>query len=134
MRFSWFCALVVGSVFTIQTQADSDIQWGVTISSGMRPPPVVRHEPVPPPRPAFVWVQGYWGWNGNAYVWLPGRWEPARPGYVYVQPNWQQGPRGWELHQGGWHAQGPHHAERGHGRERGGPDNCPPGHRRKGEC
>lgn len=114
----------------VAAHADPNINWGVTITSGTPPPPVVRHEPVPPPRPASVWIQGYWGWNGGAYVWIPGRWEAARPGYVYVQPVWREGPRGWELHQGGWRAKDPRHGDRG----RGGPGDCPPGHRRKGEC
>ena len=104
--------------------ADANVSWGVTISSGMPPPPV-RYEPVPPPRPAYVWLQGYWGWSGNAYVWVPGRWERERPGYVYAQPQWVQGPRGWELHHGGWKS-GPGGP--------GGPGHCPPGQRKKGNC
>ncbi len=107
--------------------ADPNISWGVTISSGTPPPPV-RYEPMPPPRPAYIWLQGYWGWNGSAYVWVPGRWERERPGYVYAQPRWVEGPRGWELHQGGWHG-GPG----GQGGP-GGPGHCPPGQRKKGNC
>jgi hypothetical protein len=107
------------------SHADSDANWSVTISSGMPPPPVVRHEPAPPSRPSSIWVQGYWGLNGNAYVWVPGRWERARPGYVYVQPQWHEGAGGWEFRQGGWREGSVY---------RDGPGHCPPGHRRKGEC
>ncbi len=104
--------------------ADPNISWGVTISSGTPPPPV-RYEPVPPPRAAYVWLQGYWGWNGSAYIWVPGRWERERPGYVYAQPQWVEGPRGWELHHGGW---------KGGPGGPGGPGHCPPGQRKKGNC
>lgn len=104
--------------------ADPNISWGVTISSGTPPPPV-RYEPVPPPRAAYVWLQGYWGWNGSAYIWVPGRWERERPGYVYAQPQWVEGPRGWELHHGGW---------KGGTGGPGGPGHCPPGQRKKGNC
>ncbi len=105
-------------------QADPNISVGVTITSGLPPPPVVRHEPVPAPRAAQIWIQGYWGWNGNAHIWIPGRWEASRPGYVYVQPEWREGPNGWELHRGGWKGGG----------GGGGPGHCPPGQRKKGNC
>ncbi len=104
--------------------ADPNVSWGVTISSGFPPPPV-RYEPMPPPRPAHVWLEGYWGWNGGAYVWVPGRWARERPGYVYSQPQWREGPNGWQLQPGGW---------RGHQGPQGGPGHCPPGQRKKGNC
>ncbi len=111
--------------------AQSPLDWSVTISSGMPPPPVVRYEPVPVARPGHVWVQGYWNWHGGGYVWMPGHWVVARTGYVYVQPAWREGPRGWDLRRGGWH-------RGGHGYDHGypgrGPGHCPPGHRKKGEC
>lgn len=120
--------------------AGPDIQWGVTISSGMPPP--VRYEPMPPPRGGYVWVEGYWNWNGGAYVWVPGHWLRARTGYVYAQPRWQEGPRGWELHRGRWQRGGHGHHDHddrgyrerdGHG-DHGGPGHCPPGQRKKGHC
>ncbi len=98
--------------------AGPDIHWGVTISSGTPPPPV-RYEPMPPPRVGYVWVEGYWNWNGGAHVWVPGHWVRARSGYDYAQPRWQEGPNGWELHRGGW---------------RQGKGHCPPGQRKKGNC
>ncbi len=111
--------------------AYSPLDWSVTISSGMPPPPVVRYEPVPMARPGQVWVRGYWNWGGQAYVWVPGHWVSARVGQVYVQPAWREGPDGWQLRRGGWHRGGPEFYE---GPGRGGPGHCPPGHRKKGEC
>ncbi|MCX7215808.1 MAG: YXWGXW repeat-containing protein [Burkholderiales bacterium] len=115
--------------------AEPTIQWGVTISSGGTPPPAVRYEPLPPPRQSQVWVRGYWGWDGTDYRWVPGRWERARVGYVYVQPEWIQSPDGWQLRQGGW--QGGEGRNRDHDREREDSQRrgqCPPGHRKKGDC
>lgn len=106
---------------TASAQAEPNISWGVTISSGTPPP--VRYEAPPPPRAAHVWVQGYWNWRGGAFVWVPGHWVAARPGYVYTQPQWVQGPQGWQLQRGGWRS--------GQG---GGPGHCPPGQRKKGNC
>jgi hypothetical protein len=121
-QYVYFVLLSSMMSFAALSHADPNISWGVTISSGTPPPPV-RYEPMPPPRPAFVWLQGYWGWNGGGYVWVPGRWERERPGYAYAQPQWIEGPRGWEFRPGGWHGGGGPGA--GH---------CPPGQRKKGNC
>ena len=125
-KFFYFFILLLGvSQFAI---AEPNIQWGVTIASGGMPPPAVRYEPLPSPRPSQVWVRGYWAWDGNDYRWVAGHWERARSGYVYVQPEWVEGPRGWEFRRGGW--------EGGGRRERDDspkPGHCPPGHRKKGE-
>jgi len=34
-------------------------------------------EPPRPPRPSrdYVWLEGYWHWNGVRYGWVPGSWE-----------------------------------------------------------
>ena len=122
-----FCLMMIAT--HRPTLAEPSIQWGVTISSGGPPPPVVRYEPLPPPRPAHVWVHGYWAWDGNDYRWLPGRWERARVGYVYVQPEWIQSPEGCQFRQGGWQGGKGRDREDSHKR-----DHCPPGHRRKGDC
>jgi hypothetical protein len=69
------------------------------------PPPRVVVRP-PAPQPGYMWVDGYWSWNGAQYVWVDGYWTAPRAGYVYVQPRWVQQGRGWVWQQGGWQAQG----------------------------
>jgi len=113
------------------SQAQSALDWSVTISSGMPPPPVLRHEPLPVARPGQIWIRGFWDWNGMAYVWVPGHWAAARAGYSYVQPAWREGPHGWDLRRCGWHRSGSDFDDGSPGRRAG---HCPPGHRRKGEC
>jgi hypothetical protein len=58
-------------------------------------PPVPRVEVVAvSPGPAWVWVPGYWNWNGRAYVWIGGRYVDADPGFVWVAPRYvHRGPR-----------------------------------------
>jgi hypothetical protein len=53
------------------------------------PPPLVRVVPRSPGR-NYVWVPGYWNWNGNRYFWVNGYWAKGRgngwrnnPGYGY---------------------------------------------------
>jgi len=42
------------------------------------PAPQVVAEPLS--RAGYVWVPGYWFWNGNRYVWAGGRWVAERRG------------------------------------------------------
>ena len=35
----------------------------------------------------YVWIDGYWHWNGYEWVWVGGRWEREQSeNYVYIQP------------------------------------------------
>src|SRR3569623_1058963 len=34
----------------------------------------------------YVWIDGYWHWNGYEWTWVSGRRERQQEGYVYVQP------------------------------------------------
>lgn len=34
----------------------------------------------------FVWIDGYWHWNGYEWVWVRGRWMRQPEGLVYVSP------------------------------------------------
>ena len=65
-------------------------------------PPAPRVEVVPPPRAGFVWVPGYWNWNGRRHVWVAGAWVRERPGYVYRQPRWVERGGHWEFEGGTW--------------------------------
>ena len=67
-------------------------------------PPVPQVEVVPAaPGVGFVWIPGYWNWQGGRHVWVAGYYEHGRPGYHWVAHRWVQGPRGgWHLEQGHW--------------------------------
>ena len=73
----------------------------VNISIGT-PPPAVLVEPVPPPRAGYVWVPGYWRWNGVSHVWVKGRWAAVRRGYHYVPEQWVEVNGRWVFHPGHW--------------------------------
>ena len=66
-------------------------QVSINIEIGV-PPPAPLYEVVPAPRPGYVWVPGYWGWDapGHKHRWKKGRWEHARPDFDYIPPQWQQ--------------------------------------------
>jgi hypothetical protein len=65
-------------------------------------PPAPRVEVVPAPRRGFVWVPGYWNWNGRQHVWVAGNWQKERRGYVYAEPRWVERNGAWVLERPGW--------------------------------
>lgn len=109
-------AIALGCAAFLPVQASAEV--GLSIVVGNAPPPV-PYEVVPPPRYGYVWIPGYWDWDGWQYVWNEGYWLPTRAGYFYDAPHWYQGSGGWYLQRGGWHA-GERHARpdprRGYGR------------------
>jgi WXXGXW repeat (2 copies) len=65
-------------------------------------PPAPRYEPMPPPRPGYVWAPGHWQWAGGRYAWDGGRWMEARPGYHWEPGRWDHQGRGWAYSEGRW--------------------------------
>jgi hypothetical protein len=67
------------------------------------PAPIARVEvPGPPPAAGYVWVPGYWDWNGHDYVWISGRYQASRPDSVWVAGHWQGSDSGWQWVPGYW--------------------------------
>jgi hypothetical protein len=66
------------------------------------PAPIAEFVPVAP-YPDYVWIGGFWAWNG-AWVWNGGHFAP-RPfrGALWVSGGWAHGARGWAWHGGRWH-------------------------------
>ena len=52
------------------------------------PPEPLYEQMSPSPGDGFVWIDGYWHWNGYEWVWANGRWERDQAGYVYVEPSY----------------------------------------------
>jgi len=106
-------------------------------------PPPARFEPLPPPRPGYVWVPGNWQYRENTYAWNQGYWQPARPDYEYAPGRWVRADGGWRWVEPNWRPvkykkwdQDEDHDRHGHGRDRDDDDNyhCPPGQAKKGRC
>src|SRR5262245_57278737 len=58
------------------------------------PPPLRAEVLTVAPGPGWVWVRGYWHWNGRGYVWIGGRYVAPDPGFVWVAPRYvHRGPR-----------------------------------------
>ncbi|TAN06329.1 MAG: hypothetical protein EPN38_08730 [Rhodanobacteraceae bacterium] len=106
--------LAAGGLGVYAPTAGAQVSIGITVGT---PPPPVRYEVVPPPRPGYVWAPGYWTWSGARYVWVGGIWHRARPGYVYYHPRWARDGNHWVMRGAYWgrdpHWRGPHH-DNGH--------------------
>jgi hypothetical protein len=61
--------------------------YGTVAYSHHSAPPAPRYHYVEA-RPGWVWIDGYWAWNGYDWAWNDGYWERHRPGYAYVQGTW----------------------------------------------
>jgi len=79
-------------------------------------PPPVREEIIGvAPAPDYIWIGGYWGWNGNRHEWVQGHWSAPRSGYRWVPHRWEQEGSRWHLHEGHWeqhHDHEEHHERR----------------------
>lgn len=72
----------------------------VNFSVGIAPPPLVVYAQPPIPGSGYLWMPGYWAWNGTAYYWVPGTWVlPPRVGLLWTPPWW-----GWAGGAYVWHA------------------------------
>jgi len=68
----------------------------------VEPPPPQVEVVGPPPVVGYVWLGGYWGWQGNRHVWVAGHWDAPRPGHVWVAHRWVREGGGWRMAPGHW--------------------------------
>jgi hypothetical protein len=67
------------------------------------PPPPQQEVIGVAPAPGYVWIGGYWGWQGGRHVWMAGHWDAGRPGYRWAPHHWVQvRGGGWRLAEGHW--------------------------------
>ncbi len=78
----------------------------VNLSVGVPPPPLLVTAQPRIPGPGYLWMPGYWAWNGTAWYWVPGTWVlPPRVGLLWTPPWWGLVNGVYVWHAGYW---GPH--------------------------
>ncbi|MBS0578982.1 MAG: YXWGXW repeat-containing protein [Proteobacteria bacterium] len=97
-------ALALAALPVLPVTANAGIEFGLSVS--FAPPPLPVYEQPPLPGPGYLWVPGYWGWNGYDYYWVPGTWALAPvTGYLWTPGFWGWGDGVYVWHAGYW---GPH--------------------------
>lgn len=67
------------------------------------PPAPIVERAVVAPGPGYVWIPGFYRWDGAAYVWVAGRWDrPPRPRARWVAGHWAHERGGWYFIEGHW--------------------------------
>lgn len=84
---------------------DYDGPDAVTVS--VTPPAPLEEIAPEAPVAGYVWVGGYWQWNGTDYQWVQGHWEGApQPDYVWVDSGWVEVNGSYRFVRGRWASRG----------------------------
>ncbi len=82
-------ALILGAVPVGGFDVPAHAQIDVTVSAPIAPPLLPIYAQPPIPGPGYLWVPGYWAWDGTEYYWVPGYWEqPPTIGYYWTPGYW----------------------------------------------
>jgi len=100
-RASLLSAAFVLAATTLASTACASPRGRVYVRVG--PPAPIVEARVIAPGPGYVWLPGYYAWDGRTYAWVGGRWErPIRPRAAWVPGHWVRERRGWYFVEGHW--------------------------------
>jgi hypothetical protein len=89
LLFASTSALILGAAPIGDFVAPAQAQVGVAISATIAPPLLPIYAQPPIPGPGYLWIPGYWAWNGEEYYWVPGYWTmPPSVGLYWTPPYW----------------------------------------------
>ncbi len=75
----------------------------VGISVNIAPPALPVYEQPLIPGPGYMWVPGYWAWDGHDYYWVPGTWAlPPEVGFLWTPGYWGWAEGVYRWHEGYW--------------------------------
>jgi len=101
---SLFLLLVFTSGCSAGVYAVPSPQLGIYVSYG--PPPIPIYDQPICPGDDYIWVPGYWAWDGYEYYWVPGTWVMAPEiGFFWTPGYWEWIGTAFFFHEGYW---GPH--------------------------
>lgn len=68
-----------------------------------RPPPLRYERRIVSPGAGYVYVKGFWNWDGGRWVWIPGRWDrPAVADGYWIPARYVRTARGTIYEPGHW--------------------------------
>jgi hypothetical protein len=82
-------ALILGAAPIGAFVAPAQAQVAVSISATIAPPLLPVYAQPAIPGPGYLWIPGYWAWDGQEYFWTPGYWSmPPTVGFYWTPPYW----------------------------------------------
>jgi hypothetical protein len=96
-------ALILGAAPTGSLIAPARAQVAVAISAGVAPPLLPVYAQPPIPGPGYLWIPGYWAWDGQEYYWVPGYWAmPPAADLLWTPPYWAWNDGAYDFYPGYW--------------------------------
>jgi hypothetical protein len=103
-RCLFLAALALATAAALPLNANAEVSVGVSV--GIAPPPLPIYVQPAIPAAGYIWVPGYWAWDGDGYYWVPGTWVyPPYVGALWTPGYWGWGGGVYVFHRGYW---GPH--------------------------
>src|SRR5271170_6419350 len=98
MKKSWLLPLMF-AVISLKAYGGHAVAYYARV-----PPPPMQVEVRPAtPGPGFVWIGGYWAYDGGHHIWHAGSWEkPPRAKAHYVAPRWDRKGNQYAFREGHW--------------------------------
>ncbi|TXI92517.1 MAG: hypothetical protein E6Q34_06440 [Burkholderiaceae bacterium] len=72
------------------------------VSTEVMPPQAMQEVITVAPAPGYVWINGFWYWEGGRHVWRAGYWSAPRVGFVWHPHRWERVGVSWHFRPGGW--------------------------------
>lgn len=82
-------ALMLGAAPGVDFVAPAKAQVDIVVSAAIAPPSLPVYAQPPIPGLGYVWIPGYWAWDGVEYYWVPGYWAlPPTAGLYWTPGYW----------------------------------------------
>jgi hypothetical protein len=92
-----------GIAMAVPSSASAQVSFGISISVGTAPPPLVVYDQPAVPGPNYIWTPGYWSWGPDGYFWVPGTWVLApTPGLLWTPGYWGWSGAAYSWYPGYW--------------------------------
>jgi WXXGXW repeat (2 copies) len=96
-------ALLLGAAPIGAVIIPAHAQVAVAISAGIAPPLLPVYAQPPIPGPGYLWIPGYWAWDGQEYYWVPGYWAlPPAANLLWTPPYWAWNDGVYDFYPGYW--------------------------------
>ena len=104
MKFHFVAILAIAALgANLPAAATAEAQVAITNNAILPPPPLPVYLQPPCPAPSYLWVPGYWSWDGFDYYWVSGDWVlPPTVGLLWTPGYWAWRDTIYSFNEGYW--------------------------------